>query len=736
MGQTAIKDTALPINLRPLKSGLWTKLSAYLDLTQIQLIFRAYQFSAHAHEGQTRSSGIPYICHPVAVAEILADIRMDAKTIAAALLHDVIEDTAVTKHLLELHFGKDVANMVDGVTKLTLIQFNNQVEKDAENLRKMLLAMTHDIRIIVIKLADRLHNMQTLGALASKKQRRIARETLEIYAPIANRLGMNELRLELEKLGFKYLYPDRYRVLSEAVDNVRGNRHDIVTKIEQVLYENLHELLPDISVNGRAKHLYSLYKKMRFKQLNFKEILDVYAFRITVNHVHECYQALGIIHSVYNPIPGKFKDYIALPKSNGYQSLHTILVGPHGVPIEVQIRTQEMDNISENGIASHWTYKQGSDPSGAQLRTREWIKQLLEHQQDAGTPSEFLENVKIDLFPDEVYVFTPKGRVMTLPYGSTAIDFAYAVHSDIGNHCIAATIDQQDSSLSTPLISGNQIKIITDKDARPDPNWLNFVATARARTHIRHALKTLASDEMITLGERLLDTALKQYSVSIKNFTAEQQQHLLENLELSSLTQLHEKIGSGRLLAPLVSRILVENCEGKIKRGFASSLARYIPAWLKGKPQYKALTIQGTEGVAVTYARCCYPIPGDPIRGLITSGRGIVVHTDGCKNVSSSKGSKNNKNQWISVHWDDQPQKDFPVAIRANLNNQRGTLATIAAAISEMEANIDNVDIQHKSAKISTLEFIISVHDRAHLAKVMRHIRSLNCVKQINRVKH
>ncbi|RMH22389.1 MAG: bifunctional (p)ppGpp synthetase/guanosine-3',5'-bis(diphosphate) 3'-pyrophosphohydrolase [Gammaproteobacteria bacterium] len=720
--------------LSPIRTRLWEKLGAYMDDSQIQFVFRAYQFAARAHEGQTRQSGIPYICHPLAVAEILADLHLDAKTISAAIMHDIIEDTEISKHELAQHFGNDVADMVDGVSKLAQVKFNNQMEKEATNLRKMLMAMTQDVRIIIIKLGDRLHNMRTLAALKPEKQRRIARETLDIYAPIANRLGMNELRLELEKLGFMYLYPDRYRVLSEAVDRVRGNRRDIIERIETELQENLRENIPHVKVLGRQKHLYSLYKKMRFKHLNFGEVLDVYAFRIIVNDVMECYQALGIIHSLYNPIPGKFKDYIALPKSNGYQSLHTILVGPHGVPIEVQIRTREMDKISEHGLAAHWSYKQGNDHSGAQRRAREWLRQLLENQKMAGTPTEFLENIKIDLFPDEVYVFTPKGRVITLPYGATPIDFAYAIHSQVGNHCVSALVDHEEVSLATQLISGQQVEIITDENSRPDPNWLNFVATARARNQIRHALKTLEKDEVIALGKKLMQTTLKQYHTSLHEFGRKQIQSLLKEMHVENIEALYEKIGSGRVLAPIVCRILFENNDTRPqKKGFRNMLGHLLPGWLKSKPRPEALTIQGTEGMAIRFAGCCQPIPGDPIRGLITSGRGIVVHTDDCKNV---KAAKKDKGAWVSVRWDEQPKREFPVTIRTYINNKRGTLATVAAAISEMEANIENVEIQQKNAKISTTEFTISVKNRQHLAQIIRHVRNLDCVRQVFRIKH
>ncbi|MEW6354607.1 MAG: bifunctional GTP diphosphokinase/guanosine-3',5'-bis pyrophosphate 3'-pyrophosphohydrolase [Pseudomonadota bacterium] len=705
-------------------SDLTAILETYLDPKQIAKVQRAYEFGAHAHEGQQRLSGEPYIYHPLAAARILAEMHMDYQSIMAALLHDVIEDTPTAKEQLVKEFGEEVADLVDGVSKLTQIKFGTRAEAQAENFRKMLLAMARDIRVILVKLADRLHNMRTLGAMPPEKRRRIARETLDIYAPIANRLGMNALRVELEELGFAAYYPLRYRVLAEAVKKARGNRKEVVRKIENALKRRLREEGLTSEIIGREKHLYSLYKKMREKRLSFSEVTDVYAFRIIVESVDQCYRVLGAVHNLYKPVPGRFKDYIAIPKANGYQSLHTTLFGPYGVPIEVQIRTRDMDKISQAGIAAHWLYKSGDGAAGgsAQKRAHEWLRGLLEMQMNAGNSLEFLENVKVDLFPDEVYVFTPKGKIMELPRDATPVDFAYAVHTDVGNTCVAAKIDRRRAPLSTPLQNGQYVEIITAPGARPNPAWLNFVVTAKARSTIRHYLKNLKREESIELGRRLLDKALAGVGLSLDKLPRKRISELLDDYKLKSLDDLLDDIGLGNRMALLVARHL--------------ATAPEIIEPEKGKSPQPApsqpLAISGTEGMVVTFAKCCRPIPGDSIVGFVSAGRGIVIHTESCNNVA---GFRRRSEKWLDVAWAPSVQGEFPVEIRVEVANQRGVLATVAAAIAELGANVENVGVEEHDGMYTAITFIIDVHDRRHLARIMRRVRSIPVVVRISRVK-
>ncbi len=700
---------------RYLISDLCEDLEAYLPPEQVRDVYRAYLFGAEAHEGQHRMSGEPYIYHPIAVARILAGMRMDVSSIIAAILHDVIEDTPIAKEQIEQAFGEEVAGLVDGVSKLTQIHFESRAEAQAENFRKMMLAMVKDIRVIIIKLADRLHNMRTLGVMRPEKRRRIARETLEIYAPIANRLGMNGVRLELQDLGFSALYPMRSRVLKEAIRKARGNRREILSKIETAIMRRLvQEGIPG-EVRSREKHPYSLYMKMRAKGLSFAEVSDVYAFRIIVDKADTCYRTLGIVHNLYKPVPGKFKDYIAIPKSNGYQSLHTVLFGPYGVPIEVQIRTVDMDRVAEAGIAAHWLYKTGEGgANSAQARAREWLRGLLEMQKSAGDSLEFLENVKIDLFPDEVYVFTPKGEIMVLPRGSTAVDFAYAVHTEVGNTCIAAKIDRRLAPLRTPLLNGNTVEIITAPGAHPNPAWLNFVVTGKARSAIRHHLKNLRREEAVNLGRRLLEKALASLSLGLEQIPQERLQALEEECGMESFEQLLEDIGLGNRMALLVARRLAGGLE---EQGGESS----HPA---------PLAIKGTEGMVVNFAKCCHPIPGDPIIGFVSAGRGIVVHQESCNNLAEFR---NQPEKWIDVEWADQPEGEFRADLRIDVANQRGVLATVAAAIADAGSNIENVDVEERDGTLTTMMFTVLVHDRVHLARVMRRIRHIPQVVRLAR---
>ncbi|ADJ28032.1 RelA/SpoT family protein [Nitrosococcus watsonii] len=701
--------------------SLCTSVADYLDSGLQSEIRRAYDFAAAAHGEQKRRSGEPYITHPLAVAGIMAEMHMDHQCVMAALLHDVLEDTGATKADLAQYFSEEVAELVDGVSKLAQINAASREHAQAENLRKMLLAMTRDIRVILLKLADRLHNMRTLGYVAREKQRRIARETLEIYAPIANRLGMDGIRRELQDLGFQMLYPLRYRVLDAAVRRARGNRKEIVKTIQATTAQRLAQEGPAGLVEGREKSLYSLYVKMRDKRHSLAEIMDIYALRITVDSADTCYRALGVIHNLYKPVPGKFKDYIAIPKANGYQSLHTVLFGPHGVPIEAQIRTHDMDRVAEAGIAAHWLYKSGGER--AQHRARVWLKGLLEMQQNAGDSLEFLENVKVDLFPDEVYVFTPRGKIMILVRGATAVDFAYAVHTDVGNRCIAAKIDRRLVPLSTPLENGQNIEIITAPTARPSPYWLNFVVTGKARASIRGYLKNLKREESIELGLRLLNRQLLSYSLTLDDIFPDRLQFLLKEFGLENLDQLLEAVGLGNRPALLVARRLVSDREAKEEE-------KKLEA---GDSARQPLRIKGTEGMVLTFAKCCRPIPGDPIRGFVTAGRGIVIHTERCKNLAEFRGRPE---CWTEVEWAEEVQAEFPVEIRVDVENRRGVLATVAATISDTNTNIDNVSLDDQEGTICSILFTLEVRSRYQLAHIMRRLRTLDMVLRIVRGKH
>ncbi|MDH3614831.1 MAG: bifunctional (p)ppGpp synthetase/guanosine-3',5'-bis(diphosphate) 3'-pyrophosphohydrolase, partial [Gammaproteobacteria bacterium] len=593
-------------------------LKSYLSDEQIDPVLQAYKFGASAHDGQTRKSGEPYITHPVAVAQELAEMHLDAQAIAAAILHDVVEDTEASLGDIEENFGHEVAQLVDGVSKLDQIQFRSRAEAQAESFRKMMLAMIEDIRVILVKLSDRLHNMQTLGAMPVAKKKRIARETLDIYAPIANRLGINRLKIELEDLGFMHLHPFRYRVLEKALAKSKGSQRQIVKRISDEFGKAMGEEGIDGEVSGRTKHLYSIYNKMAEKKRPLSDIVDVYGFRIIVDDVNTCYQTLGLVHGLYKPMPGRFKDYIAIPRINGYQSLHTTLFGPKGLPLEVQIRTREMDRVAEAGVASHWIYKADEKSDATpQRRAREWLANLAEIQQ-SGTSEEFLESVKVDLFPDKIYVFTPKGDIMPLPKGATTVDFAYAVHTDIGDRCVAAKINRGLVPLRTPLQNGQTVEIITARGAKPNPNWLTFVRSAKARTAIRNHMKNLRSVESVDLGKRLLDKSLKDLGSSLRKVGKVRMAAVLEELGLNNTAELFEQLGLGERLAPLTARILV----GVDEAGQADA-------------SVASLVIAGTEGMVVSYAKCCYPIPGDDVMGYLTAGRGVVIHRNTCGNLSN-----------------------------------------------------------------------------------------------------
>jgi len=699
-------------------------LEEYLDPAQVEEVRRAYRLAAAAHEGQKRVSGEPYICHPISVSIILAGMRMDARGIMAGLLHDVIEDTDVTREQLARDFGEEVAQLVDGVSKLTQLDSKSRAEAQAQNVRKMVMAMVKDLRVIMVKLADRLHNMRTLGVMAAHRRRRIARETLDIYAPIANRLGMNELRLELEDLGFAAYHPLRHRVLKREVRKTRGNRKELVANIENAISNRLKDSgLGEVQVIGREKHLYSLYEKMRVKHLPFSEVFDVYAFRVITASVDECYRALGMAHNLFKPVPGRFKDYIAVPKANGYQSLHTVLVSPYGQPLEVQIRTRAMHHMAECGIAAHWLYKSENEQASTfKNRAHEWLRDLLEIQQHAGDSMEFLENLKVDLFQHEVYVLTPKGKIVKLPRGATIVDFAYAVHTDVGNACVSARIDRVLSPLQTPLVNGQTVEIVTAPWARPNPLWLNFVVTAKARSAIRGYLRNFKKQEAISLGRKLLEKELAVLGMRLEDISEARCAELLKALDSPSREALLEDIGLGNRLPFLVVRLLMqEDIKPLLPRLDGSDKAARNP-----------LIIKGAQGMVVSLAKCCRPIPGDAIVGFFNPGKGIVVHSAECKNVIDLR-----KKQFtgLDVDWDKQVSGDFSVEIRLELFNKLGTLAKVASTISRMNANIENVQITNQDSELSTDIITLSVKDRAHLANVMRELRKLSVVLKISRVK-
>ena len=687
--------------------------AAYLSEADQSAFVRAYQYSAAAHEGQYRKGGAPYITHPLAVAEILASWHLDAQTLIAALLHDVVEDTGISSEEIAREFGKPVAQLVDGVTKLDKIQFEDKAQAQAENFRKMLLAMARDVRVILIKLADRLHNMRTLDAMQPDKVSRIAQETQEIYAPIANRLGLNKVYQELEDIAFVHLHPNRYKVIEKAVKSARGNRKEVVDKIKTAIETKLRECKIAAQVHGREKHLYSIYRKMLEKHLAFSEVFDIYGFRIVVEDARDCYLTLGALHALYKPIPGKFKDYIAIPKPNGYQSLHTTLFGPFGAPVEVQIRTQEMHRIAEAGVASHWLYKNGDTSlSEVQRKTHQWMQSLLDIQADSRDSAEFLEHIKVDLFPDEVYVFTPKGRIVALPRGATAVDFAYNVHTDVGNHCVGTKINSEFMPLSTPLKNGDRVEILTSESARPNPAWAHFAHTGKARAHIRSALKNTHRHESEQLGEQLLNQAIHALG---NDSASEGQWERYQKEGGRNRADTLAEIGLGKKLAFVVARQLLAKDQDALARNHTGPML-----------------IHGAEGVAVRLGKCCRPIPGDPIIGQIKKDHGLIIHTHDCTQV---RHYREDPEKWVDVAWSAELDKLFEVGLRIIVANQRGVLAKVAAAIANEGSDIDNVHMEEEAGAYTSLYFTVSVQNRLHLARLMRALRGLPEVVRLQRMK-
>ena len=704
-------------------SALSLRLKQYLKPQDIAQIWEGYRYAYQAHDGVVRKTGEPYIIHPVSVACVLAELHMDTPTILAALLHDVVEDTPITTSNIKEMFGQQVAELVDGVTKLDKIEFQSASQAQAENFRKMLLAMSQDVRVILVKLADRLHNMQTLEAMKPEKQKLIAKETLDIYAPIANRLGLNAIYQELEDLSFKYLYPMRFRAISKAIMAARGNRKEVVSKILESIKQQLINLNIEAEVSGREKHLYSIYKKMAGKTTAFSQIYDIYGFRVVVKDLPSCYLALGALHALYKPIPSKFKDYIAIPKANGYQSLHTTLFGPFGTPIEVQIRSAEMHNIADAGVAAHWLYK-ASDAqlTALQQQTHQWLQRLLEIQSESADSLDFLEHLKIDLFPDEVYVFTPKGKILALPKGATAVDFAYAVHSDVGNSCVAVRINQDLAPLRTELHNGDHVEIITGALAKPNPAWLNYVVTGRARAHIRHFLKSQQSTESGHLGERLLNKALRALHVEPNQITDVHWQKLIRDYGLKKKSEILTDIGLGKRQNVMVAHQLLAMTDENLEKH-----TKLPPKSLD------TITIHGTEGMAVQFAQCCRPIPGDPILGFINKDKGLVIHTHDCPSVSKFK---LDPDKWLDVEWEPDSQRLFKTNLNLTVANQPGMLAKIASGIADAGSNIDNVSVEEADGSAyANLYFTVQVKNRIHLADLMRGLRKIHDVVRINRTK-
>jgi guanosine-3',5'-bis(diphosphate) 3'-pyrophosphohydrolase len=698
---------------------LANKLSEYLTPVELKRVKDAYRFSDEMHLGQVRKSGEPYISHPIAVAEICADWKLDAQAIMAALLHDVIEDQDVKKEELIERFGPQVANLVDGLSKLEKIEFQSVVEAQAENFRKMLLAMASDVRVILIKLADRLHNMRTLGVMVPAKKRRIAGETMEVYVPIAHRLGLNDIYRELQDLSFSHLYPLRYRTLSKAIKAARGNRREVVKKILEAVKNTLATAGIQAEVYGREKTLYGIYKKMRNKHLSFSQVLDVYGFRVVVDSIPNCYVALGTLHGLYKPMPGKFKDYIAIRKINGYQSLHTSLIGPYGTPVEFQIRTQEMHRTAESGVAAHWLYKTGDqNMSDLQQRTHAWLQSLLDIQQQ----TEFLEHVKVDLFPDSVYVFTPKSKIIALPRGATPLDFAYSIHTGIGDHTVSVKINNEPALLRTELHNGDIVEIETDPDSRPSPTWLSFVRTGKARSAIRHYLRTINLNESVDLGQELLGQALSHLGV-VGELGAGTIERLLAESSAKSMDELYADIGIGKRMPALVARHIV---------GLQGGDLDSLPAQPSGAGDLGPVTIYGSEGVSVQLAPCCLPIPGDQIIGQLRRDQGMVVHTADCSQAKRLRLKE--PDRWIAVQWGSELNRRFDCRIRLLINNEKGILARVAAEIGESDANITYVGMDEDDEHMMTqLRFTIQVKDRVHLAHLIRNLRRVAGVNRVER---
>ena len=725
LGRIAQAPQPLTVTEASTFAALTDKLG-YLSKADLRQVRDAYKFADEAHLGQFRASGEPYITHPLAVAGLVADWRLDAQAVMAALMHDALEDCGITKPQLIERFGAPTADLVDGLTKLDKLQFSTREESQAESFRKMLLAMARDVRVILIKLADRLHNMRTMKAMPADKRQRIARETLDIYAPIAHRLGLNQTYRELQELSFEHLYPWRHGALAKAVSRARGTRRDIVERVQRDVQKAFAAQKIKIQISGREKTIYSIYRKMREKHAGFAQVNDIFGFRIVVPTLPDCYLALGVLHQLYKPVPGRFKDYIAIPKANGYQSLHTTLVSPLGTAVEFQIRTEAMHAVAEKGIAAHWLYKtgdkgrngKGTDP---QHLGAIWLQSLVDIQDETRDAAEFLEHVKIDLYPDAVYVFTPKSKILALPRGATPVDFAYSIHTDIGNKCVAARVNGEIQPLRTELRNGDVVEIVTGPVARPNPSWLAFVRTGKARAEIRHFLRTMKREESVELGERLLAQAAMQLDLPLDRVPPARWEALIRDAQAKDRDEILADIGLGRRLAAVVARQLLLGADGEVA-GTERARGAVAP-----------VVIRGTEGMAVQMANCCSPIPGDAIVGHMRKDQGLAVHQADCANAQRAR--RADPERWIDLQWADETSGTFAVNIDIGARNQRGVLGRIAVAIAEADSNILNVHIEDEDAEIVVIHFKIQVRDRRHLARVVRALRRIKQVSRVLRVR-
>ena len=690
-------------------------LSSYLNNSQLEQVNKAYLYAANAHSGQFRSSGDPYVTHPVAVAEILAKFKMDEDCLTAAMLHDVIEDSGIPKSFLKKEFNSNVAELVDGVSKLDKISLNSKQEEQAENFQKMVLAMSQDIRVIVLKLADRLHNMRTLEFLSEERQKRIALETLEIYAPIAHRLGMHQIYRELEDTAFEVINPFRSKVLKNAIDKKTKGRKKILSKIESSIKEKMIENEIPCQVHGRRKHLYGIFKKMKKQSKSLEEVMDVYAFKITIDDAMDCYKVLGILHNSFKPIEGRFKDYIAIPKSNSYQSLHTGIMTFDGLPVEIQIRTHDMDELAEFGVAAHWFYKTGHADNPAQSRARRWVNTLVEVQKNIDDPQDFIDVIKTGLVPNEIYVFTPNGDIVELPKDSTPIDFAFAVHSDIGLHCKGCRINKNLAPLSVPLESGQTINIITDKYPQANPTWLEFVRTSRARSAIRNSTKNLKASKARKYGKNLLEQSLRPHRIKLRNVPKPRMSKLLDAINVKSVRELLEQIGSGQRSSLVVAHQIIQ----------------FLDYDQKDLIEFSNIQISGSEGLVLSYAACCKPIPGDNIIAHFSNQKGIVIHTERCKNMTALR---KDPAHCAPVQWEKDVVGDFSVEIKIISDDRPGLLAEISASISEANSNIVNFRMDPPAGTSIQMFVVIEVKDRQHLAKIMRRLRRLNHVMSVSRI--
>jgi GTP pyrophosphokinase len=703
-------------------SSLTQLVKTYLPKREIDKVWEAYRFSEKAHSGQKRRSGEAYISHPVSVACIAARFHLDSQSIQAALLHDVVEDTDSTELEIESKFGKQVSTLVTGLSKLDKVEFQDANEAQAENFRKMLLAMTQDVRVMLIKLSDRLHNMQTIQSLDERKKIRIAQETVDIYAPIANRLGLNNLYQELEDLCFEVLHPVRYKTIQKAIKASRGNRKEVIEKISNEIGHKLNSVKTKAEITGREKNPASIHRKMLEDQTGFNQINDIYAFRIIVNDINDCYLTLGTLHSLYNPIPGKFKDYIAIPKANGYQSLHSTLLGPFGVPVEIQIRTKNMHQLAEAGVAAHWLYKtKDAHVTDLQQKTNQWLKRMLDIQNDSSNSLEFLEHLKVDLFPDEVYVFSPDGKIFALPKNSSSIDFAYAVHSDVGNKAVSAKINQMLVPLRTRLSTGDHVEIITSTLAKPNPTWLNFVITGKARSQIRNYLRSAESKDLIFLGEKMLNNALNAFHIHPTAIKKKHWNKLILDYHVESKDEILMDIALGKKVNVMVAHQLTNLMDG-------------VTSNKKQTKMLDVITIKGSDDMAIQLANCCHPIPGDPILGYINKEKGLVIHTHDCQIINELS---LDHDRWVDVEWEPDSEKLFNVRLSVLVVNERGMLGKIASVIADTESNIDNVSLQDMDGSpFATLNFLVQVRHRQHLAELIRNLRKITKVNKITRVKN